>query len=79
MWFVYAAEGTELAYTEVISFGNDVNQALVRTKFTENFTGPVSAAAYDKVHFGFVFFGFLVGIFWFLCGIDNDFITAFVS
>ena len=29
------------AYTEVISFGNDVNQSLVRTKFMENFTGPV--------------------------------------
>ena len=40
---------------------------------------PVSAAAYDKIYFGFVFFGFLVGIFWFLCGIDNDFITAFVE
>ena len=23
---------------------------------------PVSAAAYDKIYFGFVFFGFLVGI-----------------
>ena len=40
---------------------------------------PVSAATYDKVHFGFVFFGFLIGIFWFLCGIDNDFITTFVE
>ena len=29
------------AYTEVISFGNDVNQSLVRTKFTENLTGSV--------------------------------------
>ena len=35
------------AYTEVISFGNDVNQSLVRTKFMENFTGPVCRMIVD--------------------------------
>ena len=35
------------AYTEVISFGNDVNQPLVRTKFMENFTGPVCRMIVD--------------------------------
>ena len=39
----------------------------------------ITATAYDKVYFRFVFFGFFIGISWFLCGIDDDFIATFIK